>query len=104
MEAIFLFFLVFRFVGIAGGLYFAWKIARMPITPTRTWALFAAGWVMWLLQGVLYYYLVDRAIDNGHFTILSAMNAVAQAVVVLFFFAATVRTYYDLRRKFDKIL
>lgn len=105
MESLVIFFIAFRFVGCIGGLYFSWKIARMPITPTKTWTLYVVGWVTWLSQNVANFFftnpvgnMLDQEKPLAFFTI------VGSALVVMFFFAATARTYYDLKGKFRGII
>ena len=105
MDTLFIYFVAFRFVACIGGLIFSFKIARMSITPVKTWILFTLGWAFWLAQNVAYFFFVNPIEQTltAH-SPLSYLTIVGGALVVLFFFAATVRVYFELKGKFKNIL
>lgn len=105
METLLIFFLAFRFIGILGGLYFSLRIAHIPVTPTRTWILFTLGWLAFLAQSVVGLFFVrpvQEILESS--TSLTYASLIFGSLFVLFFFAATVRVYYDLKAKFNAIL
>ncbi len=105
MITLLIFFIAFQFIAPAGGLYFSIKIARIPVTPTKTWILFLLGWLMWIAQNLTYYIFVNPigsiVADTEPVEYLSITTG---ALLVLFFFAGTVRVYYDLKSKFRGLI